>query len=399
VRFRFLAFIVALLACCALPVEIGLAQLTEYPAPTNGPYEAPPGDVQMPPGAGPQSAPMPGYPAPQGYAAQPNVVAAPQGYIGPSNAVTVPPGYVVQPNAVAAPPGYTAPPNAGALPPGAYVYVPGAWVPAASIVQPPVEQPEVEVAPGDVHWPRWSFDVAVMSISRDNNSRASHIYQNLFATTPQFGAVAAPDIALGYFVDPKNQWQLRYFDAVNLEAEANTLHSDPQLELDYVSNMHNAEINYIHTWNHWSLIGGFRYIHLDEQFTDNFFDSGGNLQDRISFRTNNNLYGGQLGYDYHREWSRFVFDTSFKFGLFGNAASQHEDDNDFHWSNHPTALADAIEFNLYLGHRFSPHLLGRVGMDVLSIGNVALAHDVEFTSFADGTVTFVGLSVGLTAQW
>lgn len=300
------------------------------------------------------------------------------------------------------PPSYAVP-----TAPWPYPNVQASWNDDATVAQPmpPPAQPTYEMPQSDVPWPRWTLDAAALIISRDNNSRSRPINPGLYATDPQFDAVGAPDIAIGHYVDPKNEWQLRYFNALGLEADAHTpAGSIPYLDLKYVSNLQNAEINYIHTWNYWSIVGGFRYINLDEHFYDHYFDSSGNLYNIYNFSGQNNLFGGQIGLNYHREWRWLVFDDTLKFGLYGNAASQHASEDYLGTTttfvnNHPTGLADSLEMNLYLGHRFSPHWLGRIGLMVLTIDGVALAHDVEYTNRADGNVTLVGLSLGATAQW
>jgi hypothetical protein len=279
---------------------------------------------------------------------------------------------------------------------------PGALLPGA---QPQGAPPTFEMAPSDVSWPRWAIDAELLVISRDNESRPRRIGPRLFATDPQFDAVAAPDIAISRYVDPEDQWQLRYFNAANQEGDAHNATIDvPHIDLQYFSNLQNAEINYIHTWYYWSFIGGFRYIHLDERFYDYFYNNFGEQYAIDQFTTQNNLFGGQVGFNIHREWHWLTFDDTLKFGLYGNFASQGDAFSNhgatyFQWSNHPAGVADALEIDLALGHRFSPNLIGRIGLMVLAIDGVALAHDVEFTSSADGSVTMLGLRMGVTATW
>ncbi len=299
-------------------------------------------------------------------------------------------------------------------PPNYYPNVPAGWVaygpdgqPQPQVVQPvPPGPPSCEaVAPGDVQWPRWTFDATALIISRDNHSRPNRIYPTLYATSPQFDAVAAPDLALGYHVDPKNEWQVRYFNVIGIEGTAHTPPGyDPEVGLRYVSNFENAEINYLHTWESLSFIAGFRYINLDEHFYDYYYNSFGNLYAINNFASQNNLFGGQVGFNFHHEWGRFVFDDTTKFGLYDNVAAQHYT-NEYlgttrtYIDNHPVGLADSLEVNLYLGYRFSPHWIGRIGFMGLTINDVALAHDVEYSNKTDGNVSLFGLSLGATAQW
>lgn len=326
----------------------------------------------------------------------PNVAPVP-----PPTAAPVPGSYVVP-----VPGPYLGPQPAaynGQLAPGQYPNVPAGWEDYGSAqfvpAQPP---PSCATAAQPTYCPKWYFDMQVMAINRDNYSRQQRILGNLSTDDLKFDGAAAPYLALGYNVDPHNQWQLIYFDGLGLSATGNANESGISSKTNYDSNFHSVELNYLHTWNHWSLLGGFRYLHLDEQFTIH----ATNFVDNLDFdqQTNNNLYGGQIGFAYHREWSWIMVDVTGKFGLYGNAASQHGTES-FDGSpigrinSHPNSLGESGEFDLFLGHRFSPHWVGRMGLVVLEVDNVALAPDMDVTNKADGNISLVGLTLGATAQW
>jgi hypothetical protein len=171
------------------------------------------------------------------------------------------------------------------------------------------------------------------------------------------------------------------------------------------SNVENAEFNYVHTWTHWSFIAGFRYFHLDDQFDlryDGSFPHGGTQT--FNFATANDLYGGQIGFNYHHEWRRLFVDLGTKWGIYGNVAVQHgtESEDGFiedRLSNYPKSSAVSGEFDFSLGHRFSPHWTAQLGLMVVEFDNLTLAPDIDVSNSASANITLVGLSFGETAQW
>jgi len=342
----------------------------DFAAPADQPHAVVPADVQM--------APL----VPPSYSAPP---------AAPPNAVQM-----VPPQGIIASPG------------GPYLNVPAQWIENGPEMQgaPPMLQPIIAAPPSEPWCPRWYVDANVMAISRDNASRHQNIWQNLSTDDLQFDDAAAPDITVGYFIDPHNQWQLVYFNALGMQANALTGDTnDVQAKVNDTSNVENAELNYLHTWTHWSFLAGFRYFHFDDHFQLQYQGLGvaGGSQ-LFNFDTANDLYGGQLGFNYHHEWNWIVLDTGAKWGVYGNSAVQHgvirmggsiTDQG----SNYPSSTAVSGEFDLKLGHRFSPHWMGQLGLMVVEFDNLALAADANRSDQADGNVTLVGLSLGATAQW
>jgi hypothetical protein len=391
VRLKSRTLILVMFAATAV-ARLAIAQTAGFAAATDNPPAVIPADVQLAPLVS-QSYPEGVTQAPVAVPPSAMPIASPQGIIAVPGPYSVP---------IAAPPG------AIAMPAGAYPNVPAQWIEYGPGVQPapPMMQP-VMAAPATDQWcPRWYIDANVMAISRDNYSRHQNIWPNLSTNGLQFNDVAAPYITIGYFVDPHNQWQLVYFNAIDMQADALAGNpSNVETTVNDKSNVENAELNYLHTWTHWSFLAGFRYFHFDDRFFLQYRGPGVSGGSEIfNFDTANDLYGGQLGFHYHREWSWIVLDTGAKWGIYGNSAVQHGVISQggsitAQVSNYPSSTAVSGEFDLELGHRFSPHWMGQLGLMVVEVDNVALAADANESDQADGNVTLVGLSLGATAQW
>jgi hypothetical protein len=317
------------------------------------------------------------------------------------------------PSAIYAPPQYVPSPPVPALPspgsmmtpvapsyfppaqPGAYPNIPAGWAEYGA-AQPAVPC-EATGCNNDTPWTHWYFEADLVGFTRDNDSRKQDITPSLRTTDLNFGMAAGPYLVLGAFIDPHNQWQLVYLIAPNMSADSRDRGFGT--DVDYESTFQSAELNYLHTWNHWSFLAGFRYLRLDDRFIlqDSF-------PDVFDMRAANNFYGGQIGVTFHHEWSWILVDWAAKLGIYGNSAVEHGTLTE---SGTLTAKGDAhlstgatsVEFDLFLGHRFSPHWMGRIGLISLGVGNVALAPDMNEKMEADRTVSVAGLTIGVLGQW
>lgn len=323
----------------------------------------------------------------------------------PSSSVYAPPQYVPSPPAQALPsPGSMMTPVAPSyFPPaqsGMYPNIPAGWAEYGPGVQPAVSMPQPCEATGcnnDAPWTHWYFEADLVGFTRDNDSRKQDITPSLQTTDLNFGMVAGPYLVLGTFIDPHNQFQIVYLIAPHMSADSHDRGFGT--DVDYVSTFQSAELNYLHTWNHWSFLAGFRYLRLDDRFI--LQDS---LADVFDMRAANNFYGGQIGVTYHREWSWILVDWAAKLGIYGNSAVEH---GTLTQSGTLTAQGDAnlstgatsFEFDLFLGHRFSPHWMGRIGLISIGTANVALAPDMNEKMEADRTVSVAGLTIGALGQW
>jgi hypothetical protein len=327
--------------------------------------------------------------------------------MGTANGAPISPGMqpVPGPYVTPAAPTYYAAPAYYAAPmaPGVYTAVPASGNDYSGVVQPDVTMgpPCEAVACDNGPWSKWYFGSYAVAFGRDNYSRKQGIAGDFSTDDLEFNGTWGPYLTLGYCVDPNNQWQLIYFNSLGMSADARII-TGIESTVNYDSNFHSAEFNYLYTWTHWSLLAGFRYLHLDEQFSlhqTNFINSSD-----LDMDTANDLYGGQLGFTYHREWRWLTVDVVGKFGVYGNAAVQHggEFNNGVpvsRFTNNPSAQAQSGELDFFFGHRFSPHWTGQLGLIVLEVDNVALAPDMDISNKADGNITLTGISVGGMAQW
>jgi hypothetical protein len=292
-------------------------------------------------------------------------------------------------------PSYVQPPT-----PGVYPNMQASWAEYGAAAQPAVPMPcEAAACNNDHAWSHWYFEADLVGFVRGNDARNQRITPSLTVNDLNFDMVAGPYLVLGTFFDPHNQWQLIYFIAPGMSAEEH----QPAFgtNVTYDSTFQSVELNYLHSWDHWSFLAGFRYLHLDEQFR---LSEVGMFDARFfDMRTTNDLYGGQIGVTYHHEWSWILVEWAAKFGIYGNSAVQHGKvtDNGFtvRGDGYPSSTSGSFENDIFLGHRFSPHWMGRIGLVTLSVSNVALASDMNRTTEADGTFTIVGLTIGALAQW
>ena len=104
------------------------------------------------------------------------------------------------------------------------------------------------------------------------------------------------------------------------------------MHVDYTSELHNVEINYVHTWGRLSVLGGFRFVRLSDDFgLQSTAVSPGipwsqplSLSDEYHVHSENNLYGAQLGGRYRICCERFFGEFTGKAGLFGNDLNQSQ---------------------------------------------------------------------------
>jgi hypothetical protein len=168
----------------------------------------------------------------------------------------------------------------------------------------------------------------------------------------------------------------------------------------------------------WEWFAGFRYLNVGEQFNilaqrtvDGEVEEG-----TYNIRTNNNLYGAQLGARWRRMRGRFGWEAGGRAGVFGNDAQQRQSVTDF--PNFPLrpsvsssrgAAAFVGQGNLTALYRITDVWNVRAGYTVLWIEGLALAPDqLDFdfaaaqggTQLHDGGGLFLhGVNVGLEARW
>ncbi len=181
------------------------------------------------------------------------------------------------------------------------------------------------------------------------------------------------------------------------------------------SRIHNAELNLIRPTNYPGLflLGGFRYFNLDERFNLNSEDVLHGTSD-YNIRTDNNLYGAQIGASLKRQWSHLELEFLGKAGIFGAESRQQTflGDNDNTTILRNTSVRGGQEaFIGELGFNGTLHLTEslycRAGYNLIWVDGVARATDqLDFTNTAlssttlySGSAFLHGFNVGLEARW
>ncbi|MCE9526345.1 MAG: BBP7 family outer membrane beta-barrel protein [Planctomycetales bacterium] len=163
---------------------------------------------------------------------------------------------------------------------------------------------------------------------------------------------------------------------------------------------------------------GFRYLNLNQKLNiaTQRTVAGAVENGNYNIRTNNNLYGAQLGARLRRTSGRFGWDATGFAGIFGNAAQQTQSVTDFPnfplrpaVSNSTGGVAFVGGGNLSGLYSLSNAWNLRAGYTVLWIEGVALAPNQLDYNFAaspsgnqlhnGGGMFLHGVSVGVDGRW
>lgn len=292
-------------------------------------------------------------------------------------------------------------------------------------------------------YPRSYASADVLFLKRDNHSANQSVVLDgatldTILTTNDLGFDAQSGLRLiaGVQLCPYITWEASYFGLHDWDSSITAVGNDDlripgdialasldfldadTIRLDYSSKLHNAEINLVRElcWEgvpiQWLV--GFRYVRLSEEFNINSTDLDTGTSD-YNIRTNNDLFGGQIGVRYREQSCGWSWDISGKAGIYGNAAKQStflgDFDNTFIFRNLSVAggrAAFAGELNFNLEYRLNCAWSIRGGYNLLWIEGVALAPDqLDFTDTPassrfldrDGGVFYHGANVGLAARW
>lgn len=164
-------------------------------------------------------------------------------------------------------------------------------------------------------------------------------------------------------------------------------------------------------------LGGFRYLSLQEKF-DVFgerIEFGGVERGVYDIRTQNNLFGGQVGARARRYMGRLNLEATGKVGIYGNDASETQSVMDFprYYLRAPVSanhgnVAFVGELSFTAIYKLNDVWGLRAGYNLMWIEGVALAPDqldFSYTTTSGGQIdTHGGLfahgaSVGLEARW
>jgi hypothetical protein len=185
--------------------------------------------------------------------------------------------------------------------------------------------------------------------------------------------------------------------------------------VSYSSRIHNAELNYYHRigCSFLELLAGFRYFNLSENFNIQTVDSDAQRSD-YNVRTNNNLYGGQIGGRWRCQIGVLGLDFVGKAGVFGNDASQRtfvgDFNNSFTFRDSHTGRCQAAfigELGLNATVRLTQHIFVRAGYNILWLEGIARAADqLDFTdtptsgtALHAGSALVHGANVGMEVRW
>ena len=187
------------------------------------------------------------------------------------------------------------------------------------------------------------------------------------------------------------------------------------VQVGYESEMDNFELNrWVRFREDFSMMIGFRYFSLDEEFLLTTFDDTFRSDYRIG--TENNLYGAQLGGRYQSPTvhESIFLSLSGKAGIFGNSAEQQVLMNDVNntiatrnFTNDDDGGAFVGEFDANLTIRLVNATALRVGYLLMVADSVALApeqfqQDATVANAAlnsDGSILMHGAYVGLDLAW
>lgn len=167
-----------------------------------------------------------------------------------------------------------------------------------------------------------------------------------------------------------------------------------------------------------SWFGGFRYINFSDQvnISTRRIVGGGVEEGAYNARTNNNLYGAQLGARLRRTSGRFGWESSGFAGIFGNDASQTQSVTDFPdfairptVTSHDSDVAFVGGGNLSGLYRLNNTWNVKAGYSAIWIDGLALAPnqlDYDLASAEGGStlhngggMLLHGVNVGLEASW
>lgn len=286
-------------------------------------------------------------------------------------------------------------------------------------------------------WPRWYVQAEAMFLWRNNDTRVQPVIISSATSATVFDTRSAdfdtgigPRALIGLRTSDCTAWECQYFSALDMSGSSsvsspgqlNAAGSFPQLlgwdaidgaNVRYSSELHNVEINHVHTWGELSLLGGFRFVRLSEDYDLGVTQSLGS--DAYNVHTENNMYGAQLGGRWRECRGKFFWDFTGKAGIFGNDANQSQyltsaggAQLQRNFTSFDSSVAFVGDLNLSIGFRMNQVWAVRCGYNVLWIDQVALAaNQLDFainsgagrTITSNGDVILHGINVGLEGRW
>lgn len=254
--------------------------------------------------------------------------------------------------------------------------------------------------------PAWNLQYESIVLWRNNNSQNSALID---PESLEFPGAAGPKLVGRMQINQTDAWEaLWYAVGADIEQFYYNRSRTGFAVTNYYFSLSNGEINYVQTWNRFSLLGGFRALRFSENYRELYTPNGTEL----TMHTDNDLYGGQIGARWRQEKQKWFWEATGKFGVFGNRANQsqivrydyHNGGSDAFPRGYDYTTSVVYDMNFSAGLRLSRVWSARVGYDFLWIERLALAPN-QFAQFnqgkihTDGSAMLNGLEAGLEANW
>ncbi len=162
------------------------------------------------------------------------------------------------------------------------------------------------------------------------------------------------------------------------------------------------------------LLTGFRFFNLDESLNVNATDIDSGSSD-YRIKTDNRLYGAQIGTRYRTQFNRFRLEAAGKVGVFGNDARQTQYlgdfDNTFVFrdsSTNGTEVSFLGELSAIASYQIAKNVAIRGGYTAIWVHNVARAvAQLDYTDtplsgtgiYDQGNAVIDGANIGIELTW
>jgi len=265
----------------------------------------------------------------------------------------------------------------------------------------------------DDNWcPLWTVQAGAVILNRSRPAISPIVAQFALFTGEElnFGWTAGPDVSVARRLANGDSLELRYFGALNWDADAASTVAPFLLTVDYVSRLNSTELNWrrpagdCFTW-----LAGFRAIQLHEVL--DFAQIVPPVSIGSQFNVDNHLYGGQIGgqVDLCPCCGPLSLRGVMKAGVYGNFAD-YDFVNTFNSQSITLPVGDKWhtafvgEIGITAAYPLTDHLSVRGGYQLLWIDGVALASDQDFpfpatTIDTSSHVFYHGALVGLEMAW
>jgi hypothetical protein len=252
--------------------------------------------------------------------------------------------------------------------------------------------------------PRWDFQFLSLLLWRDNDSQNGDLIR---PHALDFDTGGGPKLLGRLLMNPSQAWEAQWYAVAN-DAGKMYYNWSNFYVTDYRSSLSNGEINFVHTWNRFSLLGGFRALRWSETYEELYTPAGTELH----MHTDNDLFGGQFGARWRQDRQNYYWEVTGKFGVFGNQANESQLVTYGYGHSGFTAFPRQYDFttsivydlNLAFGWRLSQVWSLRTGYNFLFIDRLALApNQYSLVGRRDvltsGNVLLNGFEIGLEAMW